>query len=206
VKRGHIVLISGAVLFAVGIALTTVWGTQFAGMFLQDNTLINEVSIDPGQSIESTRQVTDISRPLTVAIHIQGINQDDTLPLRNDVRLVETVRDPSGAIISRNEFSGNLFTSFKPEQIGNHILTITNNGTRSVTIDGTFGYMPFINMEGGQQVDFDFGHLSGVISGSVLTAIGLFTIIAGIVIVIVDGRKKGDSTATSDGGITYKKD
>lgn len=200
-QRGYIVLISGGALFAIGLTVSAVWGVQFAGIFLQDNTLVNSVSMEPGRSVDATRQVTDTSRPLTVAIHIQRID-DNSGRLREDIRLVETVKDPSGAVVSTNEFSGNLFTSFRPEQIGNYVLTITNAGTKAVTVDGTFGYMPFMSMEDGQQVDF--GQLSGIISGAALTAIGFFTIIAGIVVVVVDRPKS--STVTSEGGITYRKD
>jgi uncharacterized membrane protein len=55
--------------------------------------------------------------------------------------------------------------------------------------------------------------LSVVIVGGVLTAIGFFTIIAGIVIVVIDSRKRregrrqnGSSGVTEDSGITYRKD
>src|SRR3712207_7046058 len=37
----------------------------------RSNTLINQVSIQPGRSVEATTQVTDVSRPVTVAIHIE---------------------------------------------------------------------------------------------------------------------------------------
>lgn len=124
--------------------------------------------------------------------------------MRNGVRLVETVRDPSGAIVDRNEFSDDLFTSFKPGIAGDYVLKVSNTGTGSVAVDGTFGYMPFVNMIDGQQVDF--GELAWIITGAILTTIGFFTIIAGIVIVVVDSRKKGSSTITGEGGITYRKD
>jgi uncharacterized membrane protein len=49
--------------------------------------------------------------------------------------------------------------------------------------------------------------------GGVLTTIGFFTIIAGIVIVVIDSRKRregpgqnGGSGVTEDSGITYRKD
>jgi hypothetical protein len=43
----------------------------FASMFLEENTLINQVSIEPGGSVETTTQVTDVSRAVTVAIQIE---------------------------------------------------------------------------------------------------------------------------------------
>ena len=170
---------------------------------MQDNTLVSAVSIEPGESIDATRQVTDTSRPVTIAIHIQGIEESASTALRNDIRLVETVTSPSGDVASRSEFSGHLFTTFAPEQTGSYVLTINNVGTEQVTIDGTFGYMPFVGMGDGQQVNL--GQMSGLIGAATLTSIGFLTIIAGIVIVIIDSRKK-DSTLTTEGGVTYRKD
>lgn len=212
IQRGYIVLIIGGVLFVAGIIIAAIWAIPFASTFLQNNTLINQVSIEPGRSIEATTQVTDVSRPIAVAIHIE---RPEGL-----VRLIEIVKDPSGTVVSNNEFSANLFTTFQPQNMGNHILNITNAGAGSVAIDATFGYMPFImapasnSDEGSQPLPgVDLSNLSVVIVGGVLTAIGFFTIIAGIVIVVIDSRKRregrrqnGSSGVTEDSGITYRKD
>ena len=212
IQRGYIVLIIGGVLFVAGIIIAAAWAIPFASTFLQNNTLINQVSIEPGRSIEATTQVTDVSRPIAVAIHIE---RPEGL-----VRLIEIVKDPSGTVVSNNEFSANLFTTFQPQNTGNHILNITNAGAGSVAIDATFGYMPFImapasnSDEGSQPLPgVDLSNLSVVITGGVLTVIGFFTIIAGIVIVVIDSRKRregrrqnGSSGVTEDSGITYRKD
>lgn len=214
IRRGYIILIIGGALFIAGIIIAAVWAIPFASTFLQNNTLINQVSIDPGRSVEATTQVTDVSRPIAVAIHIeraQGV-----------VRMIETVRDQSGSVVSSNEFSANLFTTFQPQNTGNHILNLTNAGTTSVTINAMFGYMPFITAatppstseQVGQPIPgVDLSSLSIVIVGGVLTTIGFFTMIAGIVIVVIDsqrdrgsgGRSRGSSGIT-EGGFTYKKD
>jgi hypothetical protein len=191
IQRGYIILIIGGVLFVAGIIIAAVWAVPFASTFLQENTLINQVSIEPGNSVEARTQVTDVSRPVTVAIHIErpeGV-----------VRLIETVKDPSGTVVSSNEFSVNLFTTFQPQNTGSYILNITNAGARAVIIDATFGYMPFITApaspasdeEGGQPLPgVDLSSLSIVVTGGVLAAIGFFTIVAGIVIVVIDSRKR----------------
>jgi uncharacterized membrane protein len=236
IQRGYIVLIVGALLFVAGIIIAAVWAIPFASRFLQENTLINQVSIEPGRSVEATTQVTDVSRPITVAIHIErpgergaaqgdGQQQQEQQQLQQQVpqeqgvaRLIETVQDPSGTVVSSNEFSANLFTTFQPQNTGNHILNITNAGARAVTIDATFGYMPFITAaspptleEGTQPLPgVDLSSLSVVIVGGVLTTIGFFTIIAGIVIFVIDSRKRGEqksgSSGVTEGGITYRKD
>src|SRR3712207_136306 len=136
IRRGYIILIIGGALFVAGIIIVAVWAIPFATTFLQGNTLINQVSIEPGRLVQATTEVTDLSRPVAVAIHVQtpeGV-----------VRLIETVKDPSGSVVSNNEFSANLFTTFQPQNTGNHLLNITNAGVSPVTIDAMFGYMPFI--------------------------------------------------------------
>jgi hypothetical protein len=212
IGRGYIVLIVGGVLFVAGIIIVAVWAIPFASTFLQGNTLINQVSIEPGRLIQATREVTDLSRPVTVAVHVQTP--------QGVVRLIETVKDPSGIIVSNNEFSANLFTTFQPQNTGDHILNITNAGGAPVTIDAMFGYIPFITAgstpseQGGQPLPgVDLSSLSLVIVGGVLTTIGFFTIIAGIVIVVIDSRRgrvtggERDSTGvTEEGGVTYRKD
>jgi hypothetical protein len=211
IQRGYIILIVGGVLFIAGIIIAAVWAIPFATTFLQNNTLINQVSIEPGRSVEATTQVADVSRPVAVAIHIerpQGV-----------VRVIETVEDPSGTVVSSNEFSANLFTTFQPRNVGNHILNITNAGSAPVTINSMFGYMPFISappstseVAGQPLPGVDLSSLSVVIVGGVLTTIGFFTIIAGIVIVVIDSRKRGEqkdgrsSGSVTEGGITYRKD
>lgn len=214
IQRGYVVLIIGGGLFIAGIIIVAVWAVPFASTFLRQNTLINQVSIEPSRSVQATTQVTDVSKPITVAIHVerpQGV-----------VRLIETVKDSSGAIVSNNEFSVNLFTTFQPQNTGNHMLNITNAGAAPITINAMFGYMPFVTApastsdEGSQPLPgVDLSSLSVVITGGVLTTIGFFTIIAGIVIVVIDSRKRrgegrrgqsGSGDVTEDGGITYRKD
>jgi uncharacterized membrane protein len=243
IQRGPIILIVGEALFIVGIIIAVVWAIQlastFASTFQQDrNTLINSVSIEPGSSVEAaTTQVTDVSRPITVAIHIQrlggreeaaegeGLQQrlQQQLQLPRDqreARLNETVTDPSGTVVSSNEFSANLFTTFQPQNTGNYILNITNAGAKNATIYGIFGYMPLLTgasslVEGGQLSlpGLDLSTFSGVIVGGVLTALGFITIIAGTIIVVIDSRKRGEqkrggssSDSVGEGGITYRKD
>jgi hypothetical protein len=242
-QRGPIVLIVGGALFVAGIVIAVVWAIQFAITFAdtflhEREKLINQVSIEPGRSVEAaTTQVRDVSRPITVAIHIQrlgerGADEGEGLQQRlqqqlqlpqgqREARLIETVKDPSGTVVSSNEFSANLFTTFQPQSTGNHVLNITNAGAKNATIYGIYGYMPVLTAaksfeEGGQALPYvDLGTFSGVIVGGVLTAIGFITIITGIIIVVKDSRKGGQQKSggssgsggdVAEGGITYRKD
>lgn len=243
IQRGPIILIVGEALFIIGIILAIVWGIQLASTVasafqLERPTLINQVSIEPGSSVEAaTTQVTDISKPITVAIHIQRLGdreesaEGDGLQQRlqqqlqlpreqREARLIETVTDPSGTVLSNNEFSANLFVTFQPQTTGEHILNITNAGSTNVTIYGIFGHMPVLTAastfaEGGgrpQLFDVDLSSFSLVIAGGILMAIGFITIIAGTMIAVIDSRKGrvqksgGSSGGVTEGGIPYRKD
>jgi hypothetical protein len=245
IQRGLIILIAGEALFIIGVILAVVWGIELArtvasAFQLEIATPINRVSIEPGSSVEAaTTQVTDISKPITVAIHIQRLGeseeagegdglgqrlqerlqQQQQLPReQREARLIETVIDPSGRVISNNNFSANLFTTFQPQNTGEHILNITNAGANNVTIYGIFGHIPLLNAastfaEGGrpQLFDIDLSTFSLVIAGGILMAIGFITIIAGTMIAVIDSRKgrmqkSGGSGGVTEGGITYKKD
>jgi uncharacterized membrane protein len=224
-QRGLIILIVGEALFIIGVILAIVWGIQLANTVasafqLERPTLINRVSIEPGSSVEAaTTQVTDISKPITVAIHIQRLGereeagegdglgqqlqerlqqQQQLLPLQQrEAILIETVIDPSGTVVSNSSFSANLFTTFEPQNTGEHILNITNAGATNVTIYGIFGHVPFLTAastfaEGGgrpQPFDIDLSSFSLVIAGGILMAIGFITIIAGTMIAVIDSRK-----------------
>jgi hypothetical protein len=250
IKRGPIILIAGEALFIIGIILAVVWGVQLANTItsaLQPEraSLINRVSIEPGGSVEAaTTQVTDISKPITEAIHIQRLGgreeadegdgvgqrlqerlqQQLQLPReQREARLNATVIDPSGTIVSTNEFSANLFTTLQPQNTGEYTLNITNAGARNATIYGIFGHVPLLAaassfVESGERpqlFDISLSTFSLVIAGGILMAIGFITIIAGTMIVILDGRKgrmqkSGGSGSggggVTEGGTTYKKD
>ena len=232
-------MIIGGVLFVAGPIIGVVWAIQFATTFAdtflqQRDKLINQVSIEPGGSVEAaTTQVTDISKPITVGIHIQRLGereaaegdglqeriQQQQLPQeQREARLIATVIDPSGTVVSNNNFSANLFIDFQPQNTGNHILNVTNAGARNVTIYGIFGHIPLLTaastfVEGGQSPmpNVNLSTFSGVIVGGVLTAIGYITIIAGIIIVVIDSRKsggehKGGFSGVTEGGISYRRD
>ncbi|MDQ3909230.1 MAG: hypothetical protein M3232_02340 [Thermoproteota archaeon] len=221
-KRGYIILISGAVLLVAGIIISAVWAVQFAGSFLRDNTIVAQTSVDAGKSVDTRINVDQIDRPVSLAI---GIDQTQTqlqpptpssaqtpaTTPSSDLRLKEEVTDPNGRVVSSNEFSNSFFTSFKPEVTGVHTVTISNLGARTVSVNGAFGYMPFIGPD--SKPNFDnmigggWGGLGMIIAGGALAGVGVVTLIIGAIITVVDSRRHSSTTTTTtDGGITYRKD
>lgn len=203
-KRGHVILISGAVLLVAGIAISAAWGISFAGSFMANNTILSQTSIPPGESATMKTGVNALDgRPLSLTVGI-----DRRQPSSEEIRLKETVAGPDGTIVSSNEFQDSFFTTVSPETTGTYMATVSNLGPRAVTISGTFGYMPFIESDG--RPDFDnmmsARGLGMIIAGGALSAAGVVALIVGGIVTVLDCRKQGTTTTTTEGGITYRKD
>lgn len=213
-KRGHIVLISGAVLLVAGIIISAVWAVQFAGSFMRDNTFVAQTSIGAGESIDTRIDVRQLDRPVSVAIGIDraGLQQQSSqMPTSTpDIRLKEEVKDPNGRVASSSEFGDSFFTTFKPQVTGVHTVTVSNLGTSPVTVSGAFGYMPFVGSDGNFPGDGIMGGewgLGMIIAGGALASIGLVTLIVGAIITIADNRRQSPTTTTTtEGGVTYRKE
>src|SRR5919198_1803488 len=186
-QRSYIILIIGAVLLISGIIISAVWAGSFATTFMRENTLLNGVLIRPADLVNTTFQVTDTSRPVPLAIHVErnntsGIGQEQQIP-NNTLR--ETVRNPNGLIMTSNEFTKQFFTTFKPDMIGKYTITISNLGSTPVRIGVLAGYLPFIGTN--NQVNVNF--LGGIIAGIFLIVAGIILLIAGVVVLALDRRK-----------------
>ena len=75
-QRGYIILIIGGALLISGIVISALWVGSFAGRFLRENTILNSVSIRPSGLVNSTFQVMDTSRPVSLAIHVERSNNN----------------------------------------------------------------------------------------------------------------------------------
>ena len=72
-QRGYIILIIGGALLISGIVISALWAESFAGPFSRENTILNGVSIRPSGLVNTTIQVSDTSRPVSLAIHVNAI-------------------------------------------------------------------------------------------------------------------------------------
>ncbi len=207
-KRGHVILIAGAVLLVAGITIGAVWGMSFASSFFTNNTLVAKTTINAGQSVSAQNHVSQLDRPISLAVGIDRTTT--TLPSSSDIRLRETVTDPNGKVVSSNEFGNGFVTSFKPDVAGVYTVTITNLGSTPVSMSGTFGYMPFIGNNGNPDINtmMGAGGLGMIITGGVMAAAGIIVLIVGAIITVADAREQRHDTAatTGEGGITYRKD
>src|ERR671938_651005 len=183
-QRGYIILIAGAALLISGIIISALWAGIFAGRFVRENTILSDVLIRPYASVNTSIQVTDTSRPVSLAVNVEpdsgrGVGQISTNILR------ETVRNPNGLIMTSNEFTKQFFTTFKPDITGKYIATIQNLGNTTVSVGVLVGNLPFIGANNQVNVNF-FG---GIIVGVILIIAGIIVLIAGVIMLILDRRK-----------------
>ena len=139
------------------------------------------MSIYPSGTASANTQVNDVSRPLSLVISIEPNHSTDQV---NPI-LRETVRNPNGEIISTNDFAKQFVTTIKPDVIGKYTLTITNLGGSVVSIGILFGNLPFV----GQNNQLNVNFFTGLVAGEVLAIAGIISLIAGLVVVIVDRRR-----------------
>jgi hypothetical protein len=186
-KRGYLILIIGAALVAIGIIITTAYGMSIASVILSESIIMTGVLVDPAESLNHTLSITNIERPVSILLHVEpapnnGINT-------NSPTVEQKVIDPRGFTINRNQFGGEaqseLFTSFEPETDGIYTLFIYNPGTEQIRIEGLFGYLPITENNG----EVSLAPVTGLLAGAILVIIGIITLIAGTVTVILDRRR-----------------
>src|SRR5918912_3826068 len=182
-QRGYIILIAGAALLISGIIISALWAGIFAGRFVRENTILSDVLIRPYASVNTSIQVTDTSRPVSLAVNVEpdsgrGGGQISTNILR------ETVRNPNGVIMTSNEFTRQFFTTFKPDITGKYTITVYNLGNSPVSIGVLVGNLPFI----GANNQFNINSFSGIIAGAILTVSGIIVLITGAIVLILDRR------------------
>ena len=191
-ERGYIILIIGAVLLISGIVISILWAGSSAGTIIRENTILSGVSIRPAGSVNASIQVIDISRPISLALHLERNNSTTGGQIPNNI-LRETVRNPNGVIMTSNEFTKQIFTTFKPDITGKYIVTIYNLGNSPVSIGVLAGNLPFVSAN--NQVNFN--SLSGIIAGVILTIAGIIFLIAGVIGRILDSGRIRPTTETT---------
>ena len=180
-QRGYLILIAGGALLAIGIAISIIWAGSLGSRIINQNTILNGVSIYPSGATNAITQVSDLSRPLSLVISIESNHNTG----QANAILRETVRNPNGDIISTNDFTKQFVTTIKPDVIGKYTLSINNLGGSLVSIGILFGNLPFV----GQNNQLNVNFFAGLVTGGVLTIAGIIALIAGLVMLIVDRRR-----------------
>jgi hypothetical protein len=205
-KRGYMILIGGASLFVIGVILTSVYSISMANIILNESTVLENVEIGPSESVNHTLDINSIERPISVALQVWPVldsNIDSSSSLSSSQRptIEQLVVNPDGVIVNKNQLSGEaqreLLTSFRPDTEGLYTLILSNLGTETVTVSGLFGFLPISDANG----LIDLNAVMGVAAGSIITIIGVLTLIAGTIIVVFDWRRgKKPTRSTFDWG------
>src|SRR5439155_24337596 len=106
-QRGYLILIAGGALLAIGIAISIIWAGSLGSRIINQNTILNGVSIYPSGAANAITQVTDLSRPLSLVISIESNNNTG----QPNPILIETVRIPNGVLISANHLTKQYMTT-----------------------------------------------------------------------------------------------
>lgn len=195
-KRGYIILIAGASLFVVGIALTVAYGLGVANTFLDGTTILDNIEIGPSESVNQTLEVESVERPVSVALHMES-DANPNLGTGGESTLEQLVINPDGAVVNKNQLSENtqsdLLTTFKPETEGLYTLTLSNLGAEPVRVGGFFGFLPISGEDG----RVNLGAITGVAAGIIIFIIGAITLVAGTVVTILDRRRSRNATRHS---------
>ncbi|MGN6559082.1 MAG: hypothetical protein ACTHJ2_01000 [Candidatus Nitrosocosmicus sp.] len=183
-KRGTIIMIIGAVLFFLGIAISVLWAGSFFKTILNQSILLTSISIPASSSNNNTLQVNDLTHPIILQLHME---KDNNLANNNSAfnNIRETVKDPTGKILSQSNISKEFTASIKPTVEGLYTLSLYNSGNLPVKIGGVFAPIQFLNQN--NQVNINF--FSGAIIGVILIIIGILTFIVGLIIAILERRK-----------------
>jgi uncharacterized RDD family membrane protein YckC len=199
-QKGYIILIIGTALLISGIIISALWAGSFAGTFIRENTILGGVSIRPAASVNTSIQVMDTSRPVSLAIHVER-NNGDTLSTNttgegrgqiSNNTLRETVRNPNGFIMTSNEFTKQFLTTFKPDIAGKYTITVYNLGNNPVSIGVLVGNLPFVGTNDHVNINF----LGGIIAGVFLIITGIIVLIAGVIVLALDKRRVLPKTQT----------
>ena len=188
-QRGYLILIVGGALLALGIAISVIWAGSLGSRIINQNTILNGVSIYPSGAANAITQVTDLSRPLSLVISIES-NHNTGQP--NPI-LRETVRNPNGELISTNQLTKQFLITIKPDVIGKYTLTMDNLGGSLVSVGILFGNLPFV----GQNNQLNLNLFGGLVTGGILAVAGIIALIAGLVVLIVDRRRITRNKTTS---------
>lgn len=183
-QRGYIVLIVGSALFISGAIISIFWASFFVTSFLHQGVILSNVAVAPSTTGTNTILVNDVSHPIALQIRIDSSSA--TIGQAAAANLREVVKDSTGKVLSQDDFSKQFFTTVKPTVPGAYTLLISNLGSAPVRIAALFGSASFVNESNNQ---FNVNFFTGVITGIILVIIGIMTIIAGIVILILDRRK-----------------
>jgi hypothetical protein len=172
-ERGYIVIIAGAAIFAIGIALTVIWAMPLAEQLQQDATILQQLTIFADDSTPIRFNVTDTQKPLSVVVTAGG---------QIDMRAVLT--DPQGSQLLSQEFTETYANAVDPTVPGTYELVLYNDGAEQVTVDVLVGHIPGVGED-----TFDAEAYGSILAGVGIIIAGVVVMAAGVVVWAIDRRR-----------------
>jgi len=194
-------MIVGAILFFSGIIVSILWAGSFFKSLLNQGMFLADISIPTSSFNNNTLQINDIDHPIILQLQLErdGIDSEKTSSSSNNISnnnnetttstiglIREIVKDPNVKVLSQSNISKEFTTSIKPTVQGVYTLSLYNFGNLPVKIGGVFGSAQFLNQN--NQVNFSF--FNGAIIGAIIIIVGILTFIVGLIIAIMDRKRK----------------
>ena len=176
-KRGYIVLLAGTGSFILGILIFLIFAELRGAtdpLLMEDMVEVNR-TVGPYESVQISGRGTNNQSNFSLIISSEP----------SDVILRAQIMDPKGKIISINEFRDQFFGSFKPESAGDYATVISNRGAKPATVEAILSQIPILAENDENQLNL----LKGILVGMILAIIGIFLLVGGGVILIIDKRK-----------------
>jgi hypothetical protein len=176
-KRGYIVLLAGTGSFIAGILIFII----FAELRAATDPLLNEGIVEVNQTVEPYQSMQILGHGTNIQSNFSLIISSEP----SDVILRAQIKDPKGKTISINEFRDEFFGSFKPESAGDYATIISNTGAKPATVEAMLSQIPIIAENDENQLNL----LTGILVGMILGIVGIFLLLGGGAILIIDKRK-----------------
>ncbi|MFL6411598.1 MAG: hypothetical protein ACJ71K_10210 [Nitrososphaeraceae archaeon] len=173
-QRGYKLLIAGAAILVVGIALI---GITFVILKQQSFSINSSIeTIYPGKSMFKTSEVS-AGKKMAIAVNYEPPD----VPLN-----IQVMQQPGLAKILDLNFTHRLFTNFVPSKDGTDNIMITNLGTKQVSANTIFGSIEFFDGSGQPKTSLSVMALTGPL----LSFIGIIVLIIGGIFLIKDRIKR----------------
>lgn len=169
---GNITLYTGMAIFLIGFILSLLWTISFQ-YAIEKNTNIKEINLDPFKSVDIPLFVPNNS--LYIVIN----------PIMFDGYINATIIDPNERTISQKLVSKTFLMYIDPNDFNTYNLRLSNLDEDVVKVNLLYGTNPNIT-----NYEIENANFKLITIGSAVMILGIVCILASLIIIIIDIRKK----------------
>lgn len=168
-------MIGGAIILAIGIGVVGFTSATIEAKYPSTTIIMEGVRIAPAESNTVEVSLIQVDQ---LFLGVSSIPRDTSM-------LVHVERKVDQQKILEVSFSASLIEDIGPLEAGDYTISVTNVGTESVVVYTALTTEPILD-----NLDELTGSAFSIIAGLLLMIIGIFSVIGGGVVFVVDARKK----------------